>query len=141
MNRPDTTAGMLADQVDAQASYWIAAIDFVNGVDPDDIDVDADTLAEIAETYADGSDFDVLNTDALSVEYEWRGSSRESAEIDTVRIVLATGGPHVEIVIRRGRGAEIVGYWGSETVSRYFDHPATLAMADDLAEIAEMSTT
>ena len=131
----DRTREMLEEQVTAQAESWTAALDHATG-DHEHADEPADDCEHCEAGYE--SPWDVLDSEALSVEYEWAGPNRADMNVTRVRIVLGTGGPHVEIVARVGQGAEIVGYWGGEKVTRYLDHPATVDLAEQLAELAEV---
>lgn len=130
------TLSLLRQQVDSQARNWTLALNYVSGWD---VDATADELAELAEKYdAESNRFDVLNTEALAFDLEWRGPNRSEATVTAVRITLCTGGPNVEIVAKVGQGAEVIGTWGSAEYRRHLDHALTLELASDLAELAEM---
>lgn len=139
------TRNMLEQQVTAQLDHWTAALDFVTeyAADPDfaaDEGMSREIADELAETYGPTDDrFDVLDTEALSVEYDWTGPTRADVNVSRIRIVLGTGGPHVEIVAEIGQGLTIAGHWTGTTVTRRFYHQATADLVVELAELAEVS--
>lgn len=83
-------------------------------------------------------DLDALDANALSVDHTWRGPHRGNLSWDGTTVVLATGGPHVELRWD-GREAIIVGYgwFGADRYSEAVDDPKVIALLETLAEMAE----
>lgn len=91
----------------------------------------ADSLASWADTFArwdddthdDGYESfdDMLNTEALEAYADARLSLTTDTIIDTVTVVLGTGGPHVEAVWRIGHAGDYTlhGYWGGQHVTHH----------------------
>jgi hypothetical protein len=73
----------------------------------DETGQDIDPSDEIARTWIDENVLELVGT--------WEGQSRDEADYKGCRVVVCTGGPHVEL---RTAARGWCGYWGSETVTR-----------------------
>lgn len=83
--------------------------------------------------------FDVLDVAALEVVAEGsRSFATGEWVIESMRIVLGTGGPHVEVTAYAGYGRLVAAaYWGSDVSRRH--GRASGALFEYLAEIAEVA--
>ena len=92
---------------------------------------------EMAEFQSEDDLREAIDTNALSIEFRsgW-SSDREDLEPEEVRVVLCTGGPHVEIVAdfdsRTGVSSPRVLYrdWGTSGELFDFDHSDVVAYLD-----------
>lgn len=117
--------------------------DYTDGLDAarEDLGAAYEALAEFPEGMTEFDDEDDLNeaidTNALSVEYRsgW-SNDREDLEPEEVRVVLCTGGPHVEIIAdfdsRSGASSPRVLYrdWGTSGELLDFDRSSVVAYLD-----------
>lgn len=118
-------------------------IDYADNLDAasEDLGAAREALAEFPEGMTEFDDEDDLNeaidTNALSVEYRsgW-SNDREDLEPEEVRVVLCTGGPHVEIIAdfdsRSGASSPRILYrdWGTSGELLDFDRSSVVAYLD-----------
>jgi len=142
MTTQQTTADMLTDQVNASWEHWRQALDHQLGKRPfkgiPAKHAGCFICNDLGIVGAEDA-FDVLNVMALSVEHTWTGTSRSNAYVTATTIVLATGGPHIEILSEYGQHLTVAGYWAGDRYSMIVEHDPTEALVAELEELAEMS--